>query len=158
MLAARFRRHHQHFKCCRDQVRLFLAYLHRFKSGGGPSDALRRLGSWREGGSRQQHFARRRATGIFGKNAGVEGSKADKLLDAVKEKFATIQPIPRSDVTDDIGNAAAFLASDRASFIHGHDLVVDGGITLWGQRWNDEIELRASLSSKIKETIDRLNN
>ena len=36
------------------------------------------------------------ATGIFGKNAGVEGSKADKVLDVVKEVFATVQPIPRS--------------------------------------------------------------
>jgi hypothetical protein len=42
------------------------------------------------------------ATGIFGKNAGVEGSEADKALDVVKEVFATVQPIPRSGVTDDI--------------------------------------------------------
>jgi NAD(P)-dependent dehydrogenase (short-subunit alcohol dehydrogenase family) len=94
------------------------------------------------------------ATGIFGKNAGVEGSKADKVLDVVKELFATLQPIPRSGVTDDIANAAAFLASDRASFIHGHDLVIDGGAALAGQRWNDVVELRASLYSKIKETVE----
>jgi NAD(P)-dependent dehydrogenase (short-subunit alcohol dehydrogenase family) len=42
------------------------------------------------------------ATGIFGKNASVEGSKADTVLDVVKEKFATLQAIPRSGVTDDI--------------------------------------------------------
>src|SRR4051812_13889155 len=54
-------------------------------------------------------------------NAGVEGSKADKVLDVVKEVFATVQPIPRSGVTDDIADAAVFLASDRASFVHGHD-------------------------------------
>ena len=95
------------------------------------------------------------ATGIFGKNAGVEGSKADKVLDVVKEVFATVQPIPRSGVTDDIANAAVFLASDRASFIHGHDLVVDGGAILGGQRWDDGIQLRASLYSKIKEALDR---
>jgi NAD(P)-dependent dehydrogenase (short-subunit alcohol dehydrogenase family) len=98
------------------------------------------------------------ATGIFGKNAGVEGSKADKVLGAVKETFATMQPVPRSGITDDIANAAAFLASDRASFIHGHDLVVDGGVTLAGYRWNDMVELRASLYSKIKETVDQLNS
>jgi NAD(P)-dependent dehydrogenase (short-subunit alcohol dehydrogenase family) len=95
------------------------------------------------------------ATGIFGKNAGVEGSKADTVLDVVKEMFATLQPIPRSGVTDDIANAAVFLASDRASFIHGHDLVVDGGAILGGQRWNDGIQLRASLYGKIKEALDR---
>ena len=95
------------------------------------------------------------ATGIFGKNAGVEGSKADKVLDVVKEVFATVQPIPRSGLTDDIANAAVFLASDRASFVHGHDLVVDGGAILGGQRWNDGIQFRASLYSKIKEALDR---
>jgi NAD(P)-dependent dehydrogenase (short-subunit alcohol dehydrogenase family) len=95
------------------------------------------------------------ATGIFGKNAGVEGSKADKVLDVVKEIFATLQPIPRSGETDDIANAAVFLASDRASFINGHDLVVDGGAILGGQRWNDGIQLRATIYSKIKEALDR---
>lgn len=35
-------------------------------------------------------------TGIFGKNAGLEGSKADKVAGAVKEAFATLQPIPRA--------------------------------------------------------------
>ena len=35
-------------------------------------------------------------TGIFGKNAGLEGSKADQLAGVVKERFATIQPIPRA--------------------------------------------------------------
>ena len=33
-------------------------------------------------------------TGIFGKNAGLEGSKADKVAGVVKEALATIQPIP----------------------------------------------------------------
>jgi NAD(P)-dependent dehydrogenase (short-subunit alcohol dehydrogenase family) len=98
------------------------------------------------------------ATGIFGKVAGVEGEKADKVLDVVKEMFSTLQPIPRSGITDDIANAAVFLASDRGSFIHGHDLIVDGGVSLAGQNWDNVIELRASLYAKIKETVDRLNN
>jgi NAD(P)-dependent dehydrogenase (short-subunit alcohol dehydrogenase family) len=97
------------------------------------------------------------ATGIFGKNAGVEGSKADKVLGVVKQMFATLQPVPRSGITDDIANAAVFLASERASFIHGHDLVVDGGVALAGNRWQDVVELRSSLYNKIKETVDRLN-
>ena len=33
-------------------------------------------------------------TGIFGKNAGLEGSKADQVAGVVKEAFATLQPIP----------------------------------------------------------------
>ena len=98
------------------------------------------------------------ATGIFGKNAGVDGSKADQVLDAVKETFATLQPIPRSGLPDDIANAAVFLASDRASFIHGHDLAVDGGAILGGQRWEDGLTMRASLYAKIRETVEQLDD
>ncbi len=98
------------------------------------------------------------ATGIFGKNAGVQGSDADKVLDAVKEMFSTLQPIARAGITDDIANAAAFLASERASFIHGHDLVVDGGMSLAGRRWDDVVEMRALLSGKIKQAVERLNS
>jgi NAD(P)-dependent dehydrogenase (short-subunit alcohol dehydrogenase family) len=95
------------------------------------------------------------ATGIFGKNAGVEGSQADQVLDVVKEAFMALQPIPRSGVPDDIADAAAFLASDRASFIHGHELLVDGGVTLGGQRWEDGLAWRANLYAKIRETIEQ---
>lgn len=98
------------------------------------------------------------ATGIFGKNAGVEGSQADKVLDVVKESFAALQPIQRSGLAEDIANAALFLASDLASFIHGHDLVVDGGITLGGFQWKQGLEIRAGLYNRIKETVERLNS
>ncbi|MDA2813644.1 glucose 1-dehydrogenase [Nocardiopsis sp. RSe5-2] len=38
-------------------------------------------------------------------------------------------PIGRVAATDEIAEAAVWLASDRASFVVGHDLVVDGGAT-----------------------------
>jgi hypothetical protein len=47
-------------------------------------------------------------TGIFGKNAGLEGAKADQVTGVVKERFATIQPIPRAGLPDDIAQAAVF--------------------------------------------------
>jgi hypothetical protein len=40
-----------------------------------------------------------------------------------------MQPIPRAGEPADIANAACFLASDEASFISGHALVVDGALT-----------------------------
>jgi NAD(P)-dependent dehydrogenase (short-subunit alcohol dehydrogenase family) len=48
---------------------------------------------------------------------------------AVKPILEKIQPIPRNGEPEDIANAACFLASDEASFINGHALVVDGGLT-----------------------------
>ena len=38
-------------------------------------------------------------------------------------------PLNRLATTDDIASAFLFLASDEASYITGHDLVVDGGHT-----------------------------
>lgn len=61
--------------------------------------------------------------------------RANTLSDAEnQEKMAKLQrnlanatPTPRTGLDDDIANAAVFLASDEASFINCHDLVVDGG-------------------------------
>jgi len=98
------------------------------------------------------------ATGIFGKNAGVEGAKADRLLDSVKDMFANMQPIPRSGVTDDIAHAAVFLASDWSSFITGHDLVVDGGVSLGGLYYQQGMDLRGELYKGIMQAAERLNS
>ncbi len=47
----------------------------------------------------------------------------------VKPSLSMMQPIPRSGAPEDIANAACFLASDESSFVNGHALVVDGGLT-----------------------------
>ena len=44
--------------------------------------------------------------------------------------FEQQYPLRRTGVPDDIANAVAFLCSDQASFITGHTLVVDGGLTI----------------------------
>jgi NAD(P)-dependent dehydrogenase (short-subunit alcohol dehydrogenase family) len=87
-------------------------------------------------------------TGIFGKNAGLEGAKADKVAGAVKEAFATIQPIPRAGLPEDIAHAAVFLASDGSSFISGQDIVVDGGHTSVTRGWSTAVAGRAEMSLK----------
>jgi NAD(P)-dependent dehydrogenase (short-subunit alcohol dehydrogenase family) len=48
------------------------------------------------------------------------------------EKFARRAPLGRVGTVQDIANAVLFLASDRASFVTGENLVVDGGWAPWG--------------------------
>jgi NAD(P)-dependent dehydrogenase (short-subunit alcohol dehydrogenase family) len=77
------------------------------------------------------------ATPIFGKGMGLSPEQADLTVDLMKVRLAQGQPIRRAGVPEDIANAAAWLASDAASFVTGHALVVDGGITtgrLWSER------------------------
>lgn len=75
------------------------------------------------------------ATGIFGKALGLDDDKAEQTADVVKQAFASMQPIKRAGLPDDIAHAAVFLASDEASFVNGRDLVVDGGM-IGGRQWS----------------------
>jgi NAD(P)-dependent dehydrogenase (short-subunit alcohol dehydrogenase family) len=90
-------------------------------------------------------------TGIFAKNAGVDASKADKLTDIVKGAFASAQPIPRAGLTEDIAQAAVFLASDASSFINGQDIVVDGGMTSVTRGWTSTATLRGEMGKRLKD-------
>jgi 3-oxoacyl-[acyl-carrier protein] reductase len=56
-------------------------------------------------------------------NAGV----ITNLAEDVKQKMRAGSPLNRLGSTADVGNVAAFLASNEASFIHGHHLQVNGG-------------------------------
>jgi len=79
------------------------------------------------------------ATGIFGKALGLPTEQAEKTADAVKVALAKMQPIPRAGLPDDIAAAILYLASDEASFVNGHDLVVDGGL-VGGRFWSVQQE------------------
>ena len=48
-----------------------------------------------------------------------------------KEKLLELIPYNRMGTTDDIGEAAVWLASDQSDYVHGHMLYVGGGITLY---------------------------
>ncbi len=76
------------------------------------------------------------ATGIFAKSMGMDEAEADATSERVKDALAGLQAIPRAGLTDDIANAALYLASDEASFVNGEDIVVDGGL-IWGRRHSE---------------------
>jgi len=89
-------------------------------------------------------------TGIFAKAAGLEGAKADRAAEAAKELFASLQPIPRAGATEDIARAAVYLASDGASFVNGHNLVVDGGLSAIGRGWAQSVAGRAEIAKRVR--------
>jgi NAD(P)-dependent dehydrogenase (short-subunit alcohol dehydrogenase family) len=87
-------------------------------------------------------------TGIFGKGAGMPHAAADRMVDAIKERFAGLQAIPRAGMPDDIARAALYLASDASSFVNGQDLVVDGGI-VGGRPWSEMLAMRQGFAKAL---------
>jgi NAD(P)-dependent dehydrogenase (short-subunit alcohol dehydrogenase family) len=59
------------------------------------------------------------------------------VLERVKPFLGQFQPIARAGIPEDIARAALFLASDESSFVTGHALVVDGGLTA-GTMWSKQ--------------------
>jgi len=87
------------------------------------------------------------ATPIFGKALGVP-ERADEIAGLMKGVLPLMQPIRRAGLPDDIAQAALWLASDEASFVNGHALVVDGGL-IGGRQWSEGQERRAMLRAAL---------
>jgi NAD(P)-dependent dehydrogenase (short-subunit alcohol dehydrogenase family) len=91
-------------------------------------------------------------TGIFAKGSGLPPSEADRVTEGIKDLFATIQPIPRAGLPDDVASAALFLASGASSFITGHDIVIDGGMGM-GQNWEAFTAFRAEIGRRVQAAL-----
>ena len=96
------------------------------------------------------------ATAIFGAALEVPSQLHDAAAEAIKPMLAQMQAVPRAGLAEDIANAALYLASDDASFVSGHALVVDGGLTsggIWSQQQDRRQTMRAKLS-QLQDTED----
>jgi NAD(P)-dependent dehydrogenase (short-subunit alcohol dehydrogenase family) len=88
------------------------------------------------------------ATPIFGKGLGLSAEQAEALVPQMKGILENVQPIKRSGLPDDIAQAVLWLASDDATFVNGHALVVDGGLT-GGRSWSESQFRRAALRQAL---------
>ena len=59
----------------------------------------------------------------------IETDMTDSMSEKAKERALSQIPMGRMGKTGEVAEAAAFLASDKASYITGQVLVVDGGMT-----------------------------
>jgi len=88
------------------------------------------------------------ATPIFGKGLGMSAEQADAIVPLMKGVLETVQPIKRSGLPEDIAQAALWLASDDSTFVNGHALVVDGGLS-GGRSWSESQFRRAALRQAL---------
>ncbi len=68
-------------------------------------------------------------TPIFGRAFGMDQQTAARSEATVRMALSQMQPLKRAGEPRDIANAALWLASSESSFVNGHALVVDGGLT-----------------------------
>jgi NAD(P)-dependent dehydrogenase (short-subunit alcohol dehydrogenase family) len=95
------------------------------------------------------------ATPIFGKAMGLSPEAADDTVRAMQLILSAAQPIQRAGLPEDVAQAALWLASDDASFVNGHALVVDGGLiggSLWSQRQKGNQRVEAMFNKNKKQT------
>jgi NAD(P)-dependent dehydrogenase (short-subunit alcohol dehydrogenase family) len=88
------------------------------------------------------------ATPIFGSALGLAEPEADRIAELMKTLLATRQPIQRAGLPEDIARAALWLASEESSFVNGHALIVDGGLT-GGRMWSVVQEQRQQLRAAL---------
>ncbi len=79
-------------------------------------------------------------TPIFLGGAQLPEEQLQTALGGIAGFAGQAQPIGRAGMPRDIAEAMLWLASDASSFVTGHALVVDGGLTT-GMRWSDRQKL-----------------
>ena len=93
------------------------------------------------------------ATAIFAPVAGeLSPELIERTPDIVEPWLAEGVPLGRSGFPSDIAGVALWLASDESSFVTGHTLVVDGGLTAGG-RWSERLRRYDQLRERFKSAV-----
>jgi NAD(P)-dependent dehydrogenase (short-subunit alcohol dehydrogenase family) len=93
------------------------------------------------------------ATAIFAPVAGeLSPGLIERTPEIVEPWLAGVVPLGRSGFPSDIANAALWLTSDESSFVTGHSLVVDGGLTA-GRRWPEGLRRFDQLRERFKSAM-----
>ena len=74
-------------------------------------------------------------TPLLVKMFGIPEKHFEDRFELLKTAFTYNQPLRRPCYPEDIAQAALWLAGDESSFVNGHALVVDGGLT-GGRQWS----------------------
>ena len=96
------------------------------------------------------------ATPIFALGMGLAMQVADQTVQTAERAFDRSQPIPRTGMPRDIAEAALFLASNNSTFVNGHALVVDGGITV-GPTGDREASVYAPIIAALATELQNAN-
>lgn len=64
-------------------------------------------------------------------NAITPGGIFDQHTDPFLERFKKLNPMGRMGGREELSGALVYLASDASTYVTGHNLVVDGGWTVW---------------------------
>jgi len=93
------------------------------------------------------------ATAIFAPVAGeISAELIERTPEIVEPWLAEGLPLGRSGFPADISNAALWLASSESSFVTGHALVVDGGLTS-GRPWSQMLHRRDQLKERFRSAF-----
>lgn len=87
-------------------------------------------------------------TSIFGVSKGLSFADSASKYEDLKRLFEKAQPLQQAGLPEDIAKAALWLASDNSSFVTGHALVVDGGMSA-GQIWSRQMRFTAMIESTL---------